>query len=133
MLHFLWAAFFCSNLDICVLSVYVFSAEFNIKKPLWNLTCKKCQLHVGLCHPCSCKNYQETSSLFNRIFSIGLDGDLSIPFLSAVIAVVLHWADMMPSHSMDLPVPRGTSMVMQAGKVRYVLKLVLLIVSTSLI
>lgn len=35
-----------------------------------------------------------------------------IPVLSAVIAVVLYWAVLMPSHSMDLPVPRGTSMLM---------------------
>lgn len=45
-----------------------------------------------------------------------LDGDFFIPVLSAVIAVVLHWADMMPSHSMDLPVPRGTSMPMLGEK-----------------
>lgn len=44
-----------------------------------------------------------------------LDGDYFIPVLSAVIAVVLYWADMMPSHSMDLPVPRGTSMLMLGG------------------
>lgn len=39
---------------------------------------------------------------------------------------------MMPSHSMDLPVPRGTSMIMQTGQVRYVVKLVLWIVSMFL-
>lgn len=47
---------------------------------------------------------------------LDLDGDFLIPVLSAAIAVVLHWADMMPSHSMDLPVPRGTSMLMLDGK-----------------
>lgn len=47
---------------------------------------------------------------------LDLDRDFFIPVLSAAIAVVLHWADMMPSHSMDLPVPRGTSMLMQDGK-----------------
>lgn len=46
-----------------------------------------------------------------------LDWDFFIPVLSAVIAVVLHWADMMPSHSMDLPVPRRTSMLMLDGKI----------------
>lgn len=46
----------------------------------------------------------------------GLDGDFFIPVLSAAFAVVLHWADMMPSHSMDLPVPRGTSILVLAGK-----------------
>lgn len=40
---------------------------------------------------------------------------------------------MMPSHSMDLPVPGGTSMIMCAGKVRYVVKMVLLVVSMFLI
>lgn len=46
---------------------------------------------------------------------LDLDGDFFTPVLSAVIAVVLYWADMMPSHSMDLPVPRGTSMLMLGG------------------
>lgn len=47
---------------------------------------------------------------------LDLDGDFFIPVLSAAIAVVLHWADMMPSHSMDLPVPRCTSMLMLGGE-----------------
>ena len=43
-------------------------------------------------------------------------GNFLIPVLSAAIAVVLHWADTMPSHSMDLPVPRGTSMLVLGVK-----------------
>lgn len=51
-----------------------------------------------------------------RSLRAGLDGDFFIPVLSAAFAVVLHWADMMPGHGMDLPVPRGTSILMLAAK-----------------
>lgn len=61
----------------------------------------------------------ELSFLKKPRAGLDLDGDFFIPVLSAVIAVVLYWADMMPSHSMDLPVPRGTSMLMLDGNMQF--------------
>lgn len=112
---FLLSFQFCpSNISVCL---SVFSADFNIDSPSLNPTCKNYQHHVGLCHPRTCKNYQKSSVCYlENQNGFDLDGDFFIPVLSAVIAVVLHWADMMPSHSMDLPVPRGTSMLMLGEK-----------------
>lgn len=109
------------------LSVCVSSADININSPSTKpLHAKKNnnqpQKHqVGLCHHAKTtrsfvflsfyKNWRQRTTA-----GLDLDGDFFIPVLSAAIAVVLHWADMMPSHSMDLPVPRGTSMLLLDGK-----------------
>lgn len=42
--------YFSSNISVC-LSVSVSSADFNIKSPSSNPTCKNYQHQVGLCHP----------------------------------------------------------------------------------
>lgn len=97
---------FLSNISVCL---SLCPADFNINSPSLNL-----QHRVGLCHPRSCKNYQKGCVSFRKPRAgLDLDGDLFLPCL--LYAVVLHWADMMPSHSMDLPVPRGTSMLMLGG------------------
>lgn len=91
MLHFFCGQHF--SVLICrylCLSVSVFSAEFNIKKAPLKPHMQKLPTSCWVVSSLFMQKLPGDCESFHRVFSIGLDGDLSIPFLSAVIAVVLH-------------------------------------------
>lgn len=119
-LFFFFVFFFCLVLlflliYFCLL-VSVFFADLNINgPPFQTLHAKTTKIKLGRVIPVHAKATRGIlCDLQSRSGSRW--GPSFIPVLSAVIAVVLYWADMMPSHSMDLPVPRGTSMLMLNGE-----------------
>lgn len=109
------------------LSVSVFSAELNIKKAPLKPHMQKLPTTFRVVSPLF---MQKLPGEFWYLALVLMGTSLFLPCL--LLLLLCSWADMMPSHSMDLPVPRGTSMVLQAGKVRHVVKLVLWIVSMFL-